>query len=373
MVDDEENRGDVEFSNTSIRDVEHPNDKSISKIERGEKIYSYDEALDLTGPIITAYPWGYFADTRGRRRALLIAIWGSLVSSVLSAFSFNWIMLAILKLLSSSFSGGIQSISYTLLGEMCAARFKNTYILILSSTLMSAYFIYTFTGYIALNTSFTLNIGFITFTPWRLLTLILASSLGTTLLCFALFHESPKFLLNAGHHEEALDVLKYIHKNNGGCNEYPTVCTSPVNLQTLLMALIQGVVFTGCSFLVATVADRKKMLLISILLISGVSGVISVNVTERILGIVFFFGVLLSSLCIGIAFSYFVDLYPTSYRGMASCVGIMVARSSAVFGVNLLGAYIVPHCTASFYLVSAFTFSAVIASIFLPPDKPKEV
>lgn len=35
------------------------------------------------------------------------------------------------------------------------------------------------------------------------------------------FYESPKFLLNAGHDEAVLDILRKIHRRNGGTVDYP--------------------------------------------------------------------------------------------------------------------------------------------------------
>lgn len=88
---------------------------------------------------------------------------------------------------------------------------------------MSNYLISTVSGiaYGILSLDFSYDMGFITFTPWRLLTLVLASTLGMAAFGVHFFYESPKFLLNAGHDEEVLDILKQIHRKNGGVKNYP--------------------------------------------------------------------------------------------------------------------------------------------------------
>ncbi|CAG5034031.1 unnamed protein product [Parnassius apollo] len=514
----------TQLGNGHVSDTESQNVWTISDVNRVEKIYTYNEALELAGhglynigllftlilgmhalameifgfsivvrgatcdfklhqsqksillampylgSIFMSYPWGYIADTQGRRRGLIIALWGSFIAAVVSAFSVNWITLAVLKFISSSFSSGIQSLAYTLLGESCAERYKNRYLVILTSSLMTSFCIYMVYGFFVLRLTFSLDMGLITFTPWRLLTLILASPLGATLLLVSLFHESPKYLLNAGFHDKALGILKKIHRTNGKCNYeysvkkivvnetgakirnvdvslmkslkdqtvplfkppilyrtlqlfYLTVviyspsngliswlpflaesfstnwgssssnnetqdfcsmivtsqnvqevagvesCLSSINIESVWISLIHGISFTTACLIMAMVANRKRMLLIVIFIVSGGSGLISVNVTDKIASIIFFFGMILDCLGIAIVFSYFVDLYPTSYRGMASCLGVMVARAAAVAGVSLIGKYMFSHCTESMFVWSIIILSGVVASIFLPPDK----
>ncbi|CAK1578987.1 unnamed protein product [Parnassius mnemosyne] len=513
----------IEPGNGHVSDTER-NVWTISDVNRVEKIYTYNEALELAGhgrynigllftlilgihslaleifgfsivvsgatcdfklhqsqksillampyfgSIFMSYPWGYIADTQGRKKSLVIALFGTFVAAVVSAFSVNWVMLAVLKFISSSFSSGIQSPAYTLVGESCGKRYKNRYMVILTSALMSSFCIYMVYGYFVLSLTFSFDMGLITFTPWRLLTLIIASPLAATLMFVSFLHESPKYLLNAGYHDKALSILKKIHKTNGRCNdEYPvkkivinetgatlrkanesllkslkdqtvplfkppmlyrtlqlfyltvvvyspsnglmswlpflaqlfskdlaysggsnetqglcsmidtsqsvqTVvggesCQSSVNIESVWIGLIQGVFFTTACLGMSIFANRKRMLLIVIFIISGGSGLICVNVTDKISSIIFFFGMILDCLGIAIVFSYFVDLYPTSYRGMASCLGVMVARAAAVAGVSLIGEYMFSQCTVSIYVWSIFILSGIVASIYLPPDK----
>lgn len=60
----------------------------------------------------------------------------------------------------------------------------------------------------------------INFTPWRLLTVILALPTGIGAMALYFFLESPKFLYGRGRKEEALNVLKKMYEiNHRGCSE----------------------------------------------------------------------------------------------------------------------------------------------------------
>jgi MFS transporter, VNT family, synaptic vesicle glycoprotein 2 len=54
----------------------------------------------------------------------------------------------------------------------------------------------------------------VNFTPWRLLTIVLALPSGLGGIAIYFVHESPKFLANCGRKEEALEVLRSMHAMN---------------------------------------------------------------------------------------------------------------------------------------------------------------
>ncbi|CAH2085889.1 unnamed protein product [Euphydryas editha] len=491
---------------------------SIKSQEGDEKVYTYDEAIDLTGnglyiyimllilafalegmaldifglsivvtsacdlelthtqkstllsmpflgSVLLSYPWGYIADTQGRLKGLRICLWGSFILASLSAFSPNWIVLAVLRFCSTSFSSGIHSLSLTLLGESCSSKIKGTSLIGVTSLLYCTFGIYSTVGYFVLNLNFAFDLGFIIFTPWRLLTVVLAMPLGVSALFSLYFLESPKFLLNIGDEEGALKLLTKISARNGvKVDKYPVkkmvlneitelrkdipllqslmdqivpLFKPPLIYRSIQLLFINGVIFStnngfyswlplvadrlstssntdvtngslcelisnygvqnnssacietvtestlwmslilsfslaflnfGCSWL----SSRKKAVLLCQLLISFICGVAIPTVSGTVLKITLFSGLLITSLSSSIVFSYFIDLFPTSYRGMATCLGVMVARISGLAGLNIIGIYIVSHCASTFYSSSVFGLSGLVASMFLPPDKPKK-
>lgn len=52
--------------------------------------------------VVFAFPWGYYADTSGRRRALLISSAGGFLFGAVSSFAPSWQFMLIVKLIGSS-------------------------------------------------------------------------------------------------------------------------------------------------------------------------------------------------------------------------------------------------------------------------------
>ncbi|XP_037297065.1 putative transporter svop-1 [Manduca sexta] len=173
-------------------------------------------SMPFVGPVVMAFPWGYISDTYGRRRSLRIALWVSFAVSAISSFSPHWILLAILKFVSTSFCSCAHSAGYTMLGECTTEHSRDTYILVMSSVLDFSLALYVTIAYFIVNLDFVYNLGFITFTPWRLLNLVLSIPLGLGALGTYFYYESPKFLVNVGRCDEALDTLRNIWRRNGG-------------------------------------------------------------------------------------------------------------------------------------------------------------
>ncbi|KAJ0177534.1 hypothetical protein K1T71_006407 [Dendrolimus kikuchii] len=425
-------------------------------------------SMPFVGPIVMAYPWGYISDTQGRKISLLVGLWVSFVATIISAFSPHWILMAILKFISTSFCSCAQSAAYTMLGECITEKVRDPFMLVMSSVLDFSLAIYIVISYFILNMDFAIDLDIITFAPWRLLTIVLGLPLGLAAFGMHFFYESPKFMLNAGRHAEAIDSLRAIWRSNGGakgkypvnrvfldeegntrCKELPLLqslweqilplfrppllkrslqlyfitaiifstnnsyfmwfpylagkfvsslssmsgdgetdslcnvinsganvtgdvtCSSHMEISLVWTSLAQGTSFVVVLLGITKLAHRKRTLMFVILLSSSVCATVAVLVNNMITSFVMFFGLLINELCVAFIFSYFVDFYPTSYRGMAACIGVMVARGSALGGVNLLGAYILSKCSATFYTCSVLNFGAALITLTLPPDKPR--
>ncbi|XP_037867726.2 synaptic vesicle 2-related protein isoform X2 [Bombyx mori] len=430
-------------------------------------------SMPFGGSIIMAYPWGYISDTQGRRKSLLIALSISYVVSTLSAFSPHWIVLAVLRFISTSFCSCAQSATYTLLGESCSVRVKGAFLLIMTSVLNFGFATYMLIAYGILNQKFSYDLGLLTFIPWRLLTIVLALPLGISAISLFFLCESPKFLLNSNKEGQALEVIKRIWEINRQDGLFPVkklvlneegnvsskdvpflrslwqqtvplfkppllfgtiklfyltsiiysvsnafyvwypflvdsiignlaspnitgpaglcemisfissssaagsetsqiACVTGVDSTTVLGALVSGVFTVAVNLAISKLSSRKKTLSISIFLISGLVGAATTTVTNNIVAFILFFGLAFVGLGIGVVFSYYVDLYPTSYRGMAACLGVMVARLSGLGGINLIGAYITTNCETTFYVCSAYMLSGALVSMSLPADRIKK-
>ncbi|XP_026747517.1 synaptic vesicle 2-related protein-like [Trichoplusia ni] len=431
-------------------------------------------SMPFIGPILMSIPWGYISDTRGRRTTLLIALWGSFLSSFVSAFSTNWIILAVLKVFSSSFCSAVQSGAYALLGESCSNKVRGSYMLIMTSVLMLFLLSYVVPGYFILQLKFAYDLVFISITPWRVLTIVMAAPLGISAFLLHFCYESPKFLVNAGQEQKALEYLRKIWVRNGNCeNDFlirrvtlkedskvrdkhinffkslwqqtiplfeppllwrtlqlfflttviysinnslvmwmpyiveaftagvhttadksrslcniimsisstnatisddSVICFSSIQTRTLLSGITHGLLFAGITFAVSKLASMKKIMMIMFLLIPMLSSLGAIFNQNNVASLLLYVGMMMTNLCMGVLFAYYVELYPTSYRGMAACLGVMVARLSGVAGVNFLGSFLMTDCTMTFYAFSAYLLGGIIiAAYFLPPDKTKNV
>ncbi|XP_063827697.1 synaptic vesicle glycoprotein 2B-like [Ostrinia nubilalis] len=149
----------------------------------------------------------------------------------------------------------------------------------------------------------------------------------------------------------------------------PDVCIGTIEENVMVTLIASQSVFSFFNFVISYLPNRRKAVLITILCLSSLGGV-CLNLMPEPISSVFFF-VLFTCTCLGMGIlaSYFVDLYPTSYRGMVACLSIMVGRTSTFIGINLVGKLIFRHCQITFYLWSLLVLSSAIAAWFLPPDK----
>ncbi|CAK1543795.1 unnamed protein product [Leptosia nina] len=432
-------------------------------------------ATPLVGVVLGAQLWGYVSDTKGRRLTLVLSMSVGFVFAALSSFSPDWKTMAVMKLVSSTFTSASNSGAYTLLGESCPERSRGRSMLLCTCSLMCSQAIVAVFAYPILPMEFAYWIDFlgINYRPWRLLALVMSLPCAATAFLLQFFHESPKFLVSRGQPDEALAVLKKIYACNTGhkADQFPVkklaeeqentaadtgsflsivwqqttalfrgpllkdtlklfylvvviymtgsgfilwlpyimnnlfsvletgggsgmnlctvirfstdslyvagndtavqeICNDTIQPTTLISAMSYGALASSSNLVLSlTCGSRKRLAMMAIVFLSAVSAVLLNVVSNPIAGGVFFFLFLLCALSMGILSVYFVELYPTSVRGMASCLSVMLGRSSAFLGVNAIGYLISVDCEATFYAWAALLLSAIAVTWFLPSDK----
>ncbi|XP_045485236.1 synaptic vesicle glycoprotein 2C isoform X1 [Pieris rapae] len=158
--------------------------------------------------------------------------------------------------------------------------------------------------------------------------------------------------------------------NAANNNTIQEVCNDTIQPTTLISAMSYGALASLSNLVLSlTCGSRKRLAMMGIVLLSAISAVLLNVVPIPIAGGVFFFLFLLCALSMGILSVYFVELYPTSLRGMASCLSVMLGRSSAFLGVNAIGYLISANCEATFYGWAILLLSAIVVTWFLPSDK----
>ncbi|KAJ2947316.1 hypothetical protein O0L34_g17029 [Tuta absoluta] len=435
-------------------------------------------AMPLVGVVTGAQLWGYVADTKGRRLTLMLSMSVGFVFAALSSLAPDWRTMAVLKLISSTFTSATNSAAYTLLGESCSERARGRAMLLCNCALMCSQAMSAVFAYPILPLTFAYPINWlgIVFRPWRLLAFAMALPCLATAGLLRFFHESPKFLASRGRHEEALEILKKIYACNSGdrADNFPVkrliteqegqtmmhvsffrslwlqtvplfqapllkdtlklfylvaviyltgsgfilwlpyimnnlftvletnggvgmnlcsviqyhagnvadsgnstdlaaTCNDTIQDTTLLSAMAYGAVASCSNLVLSLTCGSRKRLAMMVILASSASAAVLLNLVKiPIAGGIFFFMFLLCALSMGILSVYFVEMYPTSLRGMASCLSVMLGRSSAFVGVNAIGALISLNCEATFYGWAILLLSAIVMAWLLPKDKNPE-
>ncbi|KAJ8724648.1 hypothetical protein PYW08_016122 [Mythimna loreyi] len=174
--------------------------------------------VPLIGIITTSHIWGYLADTRGRRKILIISMTISYLAGTAAAFSPNWIILSFLKLLSSASVSGSMALSMTLLSECTPSARRSTLVLLTTSAYLGSSGIMAVLAIPILPLKFAYYIPYLNihFNSWRVLDLMFAVPCALSAIGCYFANESPKFLVSVGRDEEALKVLKTMYVMNTG-------------------------------------------------------------------------------------------------------------------------------------------------------------
>ncbi|XP_061385067.1 synaptic vesicle glycoprotein 2C-like [Danaus plexippus] len=150
----------------------------------------------------------------------------------------------------------------------------------------------------------------------------------------------------------------------------PDICLGYIEDNVIITLVASAVVYSFLNFALSYLMRWRRLVLISILVISALSGALLNLMPEPISSVFLFMAFSCTNQAMGIMAAYFVEFYPTSCRGMACCLSIMVGRTSTFVGINVVGNLIFHHCHITFYIWSLVVFSSAIAAWFLPHDKP---
>lgn len=170
--------------------------------------------------MISTYYWGYQTDIRGRKGVLKITLLTTVACSFPAAFVSNFHLLVVLRFLVGLFVAASSSSAIIYLGEFCPANRRGQMIgyacaiggLGLGYSAAFGWWILSYEWTIIITESFSIR-------PWRLLFLVNTLPGLIAGIAFCWYPETPKFLIGQGKPEEALDVLRWVHKQNKGPGE----------------------------------------------------------------------------------------------------------------------------------------------------------
>ncbi|XP_041968552.1 synaptic vesicle 2-related protein-like [Aricia agestis] len=150
--------------------------------------------------------------------------------------------------------------------------------------------------------------------------------------------------------------------------EESAVCKDAIEDNTIWAGCAHGLSFFILNALISQCAGKRKILTVVILIVAAGAAILVNNTGEPLSGLIFFYIFLTTAMVFGVISSYFVTLYPTSYRGMVACLGMMVARLSAFAGTNVVSAMLSHSCGTALYGAAGLVLSGAVAALLLPSD-----
>ncbi|CAH0628611.1 unnamed protein product [Chrysodeixis includens] len=152
------------------------------------------------------------------------------------------------------------------------------------------------------------------------------------------------------------------------------ICDDTIHTSTFEQSIYVSLAFYSMYFIAGALVDfvGKKWLLVGTLVVTGVCGVGAHLAVDQKAAVVLFGIFQMSGACIGLVNAAGVELFPTKYRAMAICLSMMVGRTGAVFGSNLIGWFLQVNCGAGFYLFGILLVVDGLVCLALPNNKKEK-
>ncbi|XP_028161215.1 synaptic vesicle 2-related protein-like [Ostrinia furnacalis] len=173
-------------------------------------------AAPIVGSLLGSPVWGYIGDTRGRRNTIIISLLCGFVFNAIASLSVNWIMLLILQFVATSLASGQYSLSMSMLSESVPMAKRNLVVMLVTSIFILAQGIMAVIAIpvIPLSYSYYIEGLGIYWNSWRTLMLLFSAPSAISAFFLLFISESPKFAYSKGNEEEALAILRRIHRIN---------------------------------------------------------------------------------------------------------------------------------------------------------------
>ncbi|KAH8381388.1 hypothetical protein KR093_003933, partial [Drosophila rubida] len=181
-------------------------------------------ACAYAGMIISAIPWGYLADTKGRRNVLLYGYFCTCICVLGSALSQNFIMLVTFKFLGGLMVNGPAAVLFTYLTEMHGPKYRSHVLMAVGMITSATLLLLPVLAWAIFPRDWDfLLFGSLAIHSWQIFLFACALPSFISGLVLLVMPESPKFLISQGRNAEALQVLQKMYYMNTGKpkNTYP--------------------------------------------------------------------------------------------------------------------------------------------------------
>ncbi|XP_036143311.1 synaptic vesicle glycoprotein 2B [Monomorium pharaonis] len=175
-------------------------------------------ASPMLGMLIGTYIWGCLADIKGRKIVLITTLLMDGIVGILSSFAqYFWIFI-IFRFFNGFATLGTLGTCFPYLGEFQPTKFRERYLCWMEMFSVAGLIVLPLIAWLIIPINLPIVSETFYFKSWNLFVALCAlPSLMLGLWLFA-FPESPKFLLECGETDAALEVFKWIYSRNTGAD-----------------------------------------------------------------------------------------------------------------------------------------------------------
>ncbi|XP_076438988.1 synaptic vesicle glycoprotein 2B-like [Babylonia areolata] len=172
-------------------------------------------AIVFVGMMIGGYFWGSLADRWGRRSILIWSLAVNGVGGLLSSVSQVFWLFLLFRLFSGIGVGGSIPVIFTYFTEFQSRVRRGSMISVLATFWMAGNIVAAGLAWLVIPHK---SLGYVssdfTYDSWRIFVALCTLPSLTSAAIFVLMPESPKFLLKMGRDDQAISVLKKVHRSN---------------------------------------------------------------------------------------------------------------------------------------------------------------
>ncbi|XP_015108435.1 synaptic vesicle glycoprotein 2C [Diachasma alloeum] len=180
-------------------------------------------ASPMFGMVIGSYIWGCLADTKGRKIVLIATLLMDGIVGIVSSFVQQFWPFLLLRFFNGFAVTGAMGICFPYLGEFQPTKYREKILCWMEMFWTVGVIVLPLIAWLIVPLNITYESESFYFKSWNLFVALCAlPSLMLALWLFA-FPESPKFLLECGETEKALEVFRWIYAQNtrSDPSEYP--------------------------------------------------------------------------------------------------------------------------------------------------------
>ncbi|XP_075147400.1 synaptic vesicle glycoprotein 2C-like isoform X2 [Haematobia irritans] len=180
-------------------------------------------ASPMLGMLIGSYFWGCLADTKGRKIVLIATLIADGICGLLSSISPYYIIFLCMRFINGFNVAGTMGIVFPYLGEFQPTKYREKILCWMELFWTFGIIILPVIAWFVIPLKLELEYGIFFYHSWNLFVAICAIPSLLLGLWLIAFPESPKFLLEHGESEKALNILAHMFMKNTGhkTEDYP--------------------------------------------------------------------------------------------------------------------------------------------------------